>query len=106
MSSRGFNIKPKIPNHPPSTISANRTDILHDCASKFGKVITRGWVDSFLIRHKDELAETISEPQEDARLQVPREFLLGTIGGMEEAVQDYARDLVFNLDEVGGGVSE
>jgi hypothetical protein len=48
----------------------------------------------------------ISEPQEDSRLQVPREFLLGAISRMEETVQDCVRDLVSDLDEVGVGVSE
>jgi hypothetical protein len=47
------------------------------------------------------LAETINQPQEDARLQVPREFFLGIISGMEEAVQDCIYDLFFNLGEVG-----
>jgi hypothetical protein len=67
ISSPGFSIKPKSPSHPPST----RKGILHYCASKSDKVITRGWVDSFVIWHKDELAETISKPQEDAGLQLP-----------------------------------
>jgi hypothetical protein len=84
----------------PSPIYENRIGILHCCITKFGKVMTRGQVDSFLIRHKDELAETISKPQEDARLQVSRELLLRTISPMEEAVQSCVRDLVFNLDEV------
>jgi hypothetical protein len=57
-------------------------------------------VDSFFICHKDDLAETISKPQEYVRLQVPREFLLGTMSGMNDVVQSCIRDLVFNLDEV------
>jgi hypothetical protein len=80
---------------------STRTDILHYCSGKFGKAITRRWVDPFLIIHKDGLTETIRKPQKDARLQIPREFLLGTISGMEEAAQDCIRDLVFNLDETG-----
>jgi hypothetical protein len=50
---------------------STRTDILHYCSGKFGKAVTRGWVDSFLIRHKGDLVEIINKPQ-DARLQVPR----------------------------------
>jgi hypothetical protein len=80
---------------------STRTDIVHYCSGKFGKVVTRRWVDSFLIRHKDDAVEAISKPQEDAHLQIPREFLPGPISGMEEAVQGCIRDLVFNLDEVG-----
>jgi hypothetical protein len=68
----------------PSTIHENRTNILHYRHSKSGKITTLHWMDSFLIRHKDELSETISKPQEDARLQVPREFLLGRMSGTEE----------------------
>jgi hypothetical protein len=63
-------------------------------------------VDSFLLRDNDELAETISKPQEDARLQIPREFLLGTINEIEEVMQSCVCELVFNLNEVGIGVSE
>jgi hypothetical protein len=102
ISSPGFSIKPKSSNHRSST----RTNILHYCASKFGKVITRGWVDSFVIWHQNELTEMISKPQENAPLQVHREFLLGITGEMDEAVQSCVCDLVFNLDEVGVGVSE
>jgi hypothetical protein len=47
------------------------------------------------------LAETISKPQEDTRLQVPRELLLGTISGMEEAMQGCIHDLLFDLEEIG-----
>jgi hypothetical protein len=54
----------------PSTI----TDILHYCEGKRGKAITCGWVDSFLFLHQDYLVQTVSKPQEDARLQVPRSF--------------------------------
>jgi hypothetical protein len=47
------------------------------------------------------LADTISKPQEDARLQVPRKFLLGTISGMKEAVHDFVHHLAFHLNKVG-----
>jgi hypothetical protein len=77
-----------------------RIDIRHYCVNKFGKCITRGWVDSFILRHSGELFETKSIPQENPRLQVPREFLVATVGGIEEEIQGSIRDLVFNLDEV------
>jgi hypothetical protein len=63
-------------------------------------------VDSFLIRHRDELADPISKPQEDARLQLLGEFLLGTISRVEEVVQGCVCDVIFNLDEVEVGVWE
>jgi hypothetical protein len=81
--------------------SSTRKNIPHYCSGQFGKVVTRGWVDSFLICHKDDLAATTSKPQDEAHLQVLRGFLLGTISGIEEAVQGCIDDLVFSLDEVG-----
>jgi hypothetical protein len=58
-------------------------------------------VDSFLLRHSEELNETTSSPQENTRLEVPREFLRKTLRRMKDAVKGCVRDLVFNLDEVG-----
>jgi hypothetical protein len=81
-------------------IYENRTNIFHYCASKFGKVITRGSVDSFLITQKNAFGETTSKPQEDAPLQVPQDFLFETISRMEEAVQSCVCHLVLKLDEV------
>jgi hypothetical protein len=77
-----------------------RTDILHDCLTNFGKSITRGWVDSFLLRHSEELKETRSRPQENSYLKIPREFLSETFRWMKDAIQGCVRDLGFNLDEV------
>jgi hypothetical protein len=33
--------------------AVNRIELLNECIESFGKSITRGWVDSFLIRHAD-----------------------------------------------------
>jgi hypothetical protein len=71
---------------------STRTDILHYCVSKFGKSITRGWVDSFLIRHDSDVTETMSNHQDNPRLQVPRKFLAATICSMEEALHGFVRD--------------
>ena len=81
--------------------AVTRTDIRHYCRDVCKVEVSRGWVDSFLFRHNDELTEKKSSPQEEARLQVPRVFLDETIRSMHEAVQGCASDLVFNLDEVG-----
>jgi hypothetical protein len=40
--------------------AVNRTELLHDCRETFGAAVTAGWVDSFLLRDKLELSETIS----------------------------------------------
>jgi hypothetical protein len=53
------------------------------------------------LRHRDELAETKSTPQEDARLEIPRVFLNETVRCLGEYVQGMKAELVFNLDEVG-----
>jgi hypothetical protein len=34
--------------------AVNRTELLNECIERFGKSVTRGWIDSFLIRHADE----------------------------------------------------
>jgi hypothetical protein len=52
------------------------------------------------LRHRDELAETKSTPQEDARLEVPRVFLDEAVRYLGEYVQGMKAELVFNLDEV------
>jgi hypothetical protein len=47
-----------------------------DCCTTQLKVpITRGWVNSFVRRHSDQIFKTKSTPQEEQRLQVPRMFL-------------------------------
>jgi hypothetical protein len=78
-----------------------RTEILHYCERKFNVPATRGWVDSFILRHQSELIEKKILPQEEPRLQVPRVFLDETIRAMEASVQNRPADLIFNLDEVG-----
>jgi hypothetical protein len=50
--------------------------------------------------------EMVSKLQKKARLQIRQEFLLETISGMEEAMEDCVCDLVPNLNKAGIGVSE
>jgi hypothetical protein len=57
-------------------------------------------MNSFLLLQKDDLVERVSKPQEDPRLQVPRDFFLGTINEMKEAVQGCVQHLVCNLNEI------
>jgi hypothetical protein len=76
-------------------------DMVSYSVNRFGKSITLGWMDSFLIRRNNDLTETVSNLQENLHRQVPQEFLVATICGMEEALQGSVRDLLFDLDEVG-----
>jgi hypothetical protein len=64
-----------------------RTDLSHCCQAKFLVSISRGWVGSFILRHRDDMAEPKSTPQEDTRLEVPRTFLNETIRCLREYVQ-------------------
>jgi hypothetical protein len=41
-----------------NNVAVNRTELLHKCNERFGKSITKGWVDSFLTRHANQLFET------------------------------------------------
>jgi hypothetical protein len=78
-----------------------RTDLKHHCEVKYSRSISRGWVDSFILRHREDLFETKSTPQEEVRLEVPRAFLDETTRCLREHVQGMKAELVFNLDEVG-----
>jgi hypothetical protein len=78
-----------------------RTDLLHYCQEKFSSPVSRGWVNSFISRHLDELSEVKSTPQENPRLEVPRVFLDETIRCLQDYVHGMKAELVFNLDEVG-----
>jgi hypothetical protein len=78
-----------------------RTDLKHYCEATYSRYISRGWVDSFILRDRADLFETKSTPQEHVRLEVPRAFLDETTRCLREYVQGMKPELVFNLDEVG-----
>jgi hypothetical protein len=90
-----------IANKAGNNTAVNKTELLHECNERFGKTITRGWVDSFIKRHPDQLFETKSIPQENPRLEVPRVFLEAAIEGFRDHVHHSCAELVFNLDEIG-----
>jgi hypothetical protein len=56
-----------------------RTDLRHYCQVKDSILISRGWIESFILRHRDDLTETKTMPQEGRRLKVPCVFLDETI---------------------------
>jgi hypothetical protein len=37
-----------------------RTDLRHYCEANYSRSISRGWVDSFILRHRDDVTETTS----------------------------------------------
>ena len=78
-----------------------KREIKDYCTTELKVPTTRGWVNSFVIRHSDRIFKTKSAPQEQQRLQVPRVFLERTVQDLSEHVQGCVAELVFNLDEVG-----
>jgi hypothetical protein len=55
----------------------------------------------FLLRHKLELLETTSRPQENRRLEILRSFLDTMIESLHEHQSSSCAELVFSVDEVG-----
>jgi hypothetical protein len=76
--------------------AVNRTELLHECTERFGKSITRGWVDSFITGHAHERFEIKSIPQENPRLEVPRVFPEALIDGFRDHVHNAYAEFVFN----------
>jgi hypothetical protein len=62
--------------------------------------ITRGWVNSFVRRHSDQIFKTKSTAQERQGFQIPRMLLQRTEQDLKEHIQTCVAELVFNLDEV------
>jgi hypothetical protein len=77
-----------------------RTDLRRYCQTKYSVSMSRGWVDLFILRHRDNLAKTKTTLQEDTRLEVPRVFLNENGFCLRQYVQGMKAELVYNLDEV------
>jgi hypothetical protein len=71
------------------------------CTSQFKASITRGWVNSFILRHPDKVMQTKSVPQDQKRLQESQMFPDRTVQNLNKGVQGCVAELVFNLFEVG-----
>jgi hypothetical protein len=52
-----------------------KTEIKNYCTTQLKVPVTRGWVNSLVRCHSDQVFKTKSTPQEQQRLQVPRMFL-------------------------------
>jgi hypothetical protein len=74
----------------------NRMEVLYYSRETRGATVTRGGVDSFLIRHTPELLETTSRPRENPPLEIPQSFLDPMVECLRQHVQDCCADLVFN----------
>jgi hypothetical protein len=81
--------------------AVTRTDIKNYCHEVCRLEVSRGSVDSFILRHSAELTEKKSSPQEEPRWSVPRIFFEDTICSMHETLPGCPVDLVFTRHEVG-----
>jgi hypothetical protein len=71
------------------------------CTSQFKIKSIREWVNSFILRHSDEVIQTTSGAQEGQRSQVPGTFLERIIQDLHDYIQGCVAELEFNLDELG-----
>jgi hypothetical protein len=61
-------------------------ELLNEVEQMFGKLLTYGWVNRFLTRHRDQLEAGTVDPQEDPRLEIPRVFLNQYLDLMSEQI--------------------
>jgi hypothetical protein len=61
-------------------------DVLTYVTTHYNLPVTRGWVNSFLLRNSERFCKMTSVPQETPRLEVPRCFLDETIQGITQFV--------------------
>lgn len=66
-----------------------------------GKTITRGWLNSFIFRHSDVIANTYLNPQDSLRLTVPRKYLTEYLDLVEKVIIIAPAALIYNIDETG-----
>lgn len=76
-------------------------ELLSFVENNFRKTLTYGWLASFLERWADHIARVVVSPQEQLRLQVPRQFLDQYIAMIKAYVPLVPAELIFNLDETG-----
>lgn len=69
------------------------TQIIKFVEENFKKSITKGWVNSFIYRHKDELDES--------RLKVPRRYLKDFLDIVKVLITISPAELIYNIDETG-----
>jgi hypothetical protein len=68
---------------------------------RFSKILTYGWLRTFLDQHTSHVTRTIVHPQEQVRLQVPRCWLDSYIQLIKNYVPKIPAGLIFNIDESG-----
>ena len=75
--------------------------ILNYLEEKFSKVMTTGWLSSFIAKNSNVLAKTVIFPQEDDRLKIPRSYLNKYIDLITKLIGITPAELIYNIDESG-----
>jgi hypothetical protein len=81
--------------------AVTRREITDYCTGQFQVPITRGWVNSFVLRYPDKLIQAKSSPQEEQRFQGARVFLECPVQNLNRHIQGFTVGQSFNTDEVG-----
>jgi hypothetical protein len=83
-----------------------RGEIMDYCVIHCKIKLTRGWVNSYILRHSGDVVKMKNTSQEWHRWQVARASLERIIQDLHQYVQRYAGELMLNLNEVGISDSE
>lgn len=76
-------------------------EILRYIEETFNKVLSRGWANTFIDRHKEEIEKAIISPQDQSRLEIPRSYLIRYLDIVELLIDVAPAELVYNIDETG-----
>jgi hypothetical protein len=80
-----------IANEAINNMAVNETELLHEWNERFWKKITRGWVNSFVKCHREQLVEIKG---------IPRTFPEAGIEGFQYHIHNSRAELVLNFDEI------
>jgi hypothetical protein len=113
-------LTPKLPHRPPtSTLEQDEAawqlirngastgnvvlqrELLKFIETRFRKILTYGWVKSFLHRRAQNVNQVVVSPQELPQLQIPRRYLNEYIALIQKYLPIVPAELIFNLDETG-----
>jgi hypothetical protein len=78
-----------------------KCEVLDEIENRDHKMLTYGLIYEFLRRHQDEIAYATVRPQEDARLQVPHQFLEQYLAVIQEHAVGVNSRVVYSIDETG-----
>jgi hypothetical protein len=89
-----------------------KRELLAEVKRSYGRILTSGWVQTFLARHTEQIMTRIIHPQENPRLEAPQQFLghILTLSAatLLERIQNYFTILMKPGARIGrsGGVAK